>query len=314
MEHEHRVESQSEGNMEQRDDALDVRFLVQSLWRGKWITLLLLIGAGLLGLDSMYNYQPTYQAAMTVAPLEGSSGGTASKVSGLARSIGLEVGSSSSGPTMLDRLERVIGSVAFAQHLQNEYGLLQRVFQGSWNEDTQAWVKPKGRRFEFEQRLRSQLNLPVWRVPTIETLAQYLSSSVQFIELDDGFYRVSVAHSMGEEALEILTIAYSEADSLLRDQDKRYTAQRKSYLERQMQRTQVAESRLMLASLLSAEEQRSMLLDSDLPYAARITEPPHLSSRPSTASIRQELAVRLIGAFALGIALSLIWAAARRAR
>ena len=315
MEAEQPAPRNDSGDYKHGGDALDLRFLIQALWGGAWIIVLLMIVAVALGLRSMHGFQPTYRASMIVAPLEGgASGSGADRFGGIARSIGLDLEAASAGPTKLDRLERVVGSVMFANYLQEKYGLLQKIFNGSWNEESGSWTRPSGRRFDVEQRIRAIFNLPAWRSPSVETLASYLSSAIEFDKLKDGFFQVSVSHQDGQEALQLLTMVYAEADDVLRDQDKQYTAERKTYLEQQMRRAQITESRVMLANLLSSEEQRSMLLDSDLPYAARIVEPPHLFERPSTASIREALGVRLIIAFALGIGLSLIWAAVRRAR
>ena len=298
------------------EDALDLRFLAQALWRGSWIIGLLMIVGLALGLRAMYGFQPSYSASMIVAPLKGSGagGGQAGGISSIARSVGLSIDTSSAGPTMLDRLQRVAASVKFAEHMQEKYGLLQKVYSGAWDESSESWTRPTGSRFEYEQRIRTFFHLATWRAPSVETLANYISGSVRFDRMKDGFFQVSVSNQDGQKALELLTRVYSEADNILRNKDKQYTAERKAYLEQQMLSARIAESRVMLANLLSSEEQRSMLLDSHLPYAARIVEPPHLFGRPSTASVRDELAVRLIFSFALGIGLSLILAAFRRAR
>ena len=272
-------------------DGVDIRFMVRVIWRGKWILLVLLLIGLYQGFVKLQGFQPTYEASLTILPTNDqfeSGGGT--DIAGVARGLGISVKERSATP--IDRLQLTIGSIELARRLDEKYDLTKRIFSGSWDERTEAWIRPSGFRFDLEQRIRSQLNLSTWAEPTIETLARYLGSAIEFKDIKKGaFKRVSFSHSDPEAALEYLTLVYFEADNVLREGDQLAAVSRKAYLESRLRDTNIAESRSMLTALLSGEERRLMLLRSDLPYAAQLVEAPYASRIPSAPQLLDTLVV-----------------------
>lgn len=267
------------------DDVVDLRYLFAALWRGKWAILALALLGGFYGLWDMRSFVPQYVASMVVAP--STSGGVSPQVSGsqfgqfmgLARGFGVNIGPMGE-VTTFDRLKLVISSVTLAEILQNKYGYLQKVFAGSWDPAKKKWIRPSGKRFEWEQRVRRFLHLRTWSEPTIESLVAYVGGTVRIEGVKEApFQRISVTHTNPDFALELLTTVYVEADELLRQQDRKETAARKAYLEEQLQRVSMMEMKAALVGLLTNEEQTAMLLQGDLPYAARVMEPAFVSSK-----------------------------------
>ena len=297
------------------EELIDLRVLLGSVWRGKWLLLLLAFLGALYGLRDMRNFVPQFEAAIIVAPSQGGgigqSGGQTSRLKGVARSFGLDVGGQQA--TTFDRLELVISSLTLARLLQRKYGYLQKVYKGSWAPEEGKWIRPTGRRFEREQRLRGLFHLSTWSEPTVESLARYLRSSIKIKKLElEPFRHISFAHTDSDFAYELLTTVYAEADELLRQQDRATTAERRAYLQEQLRSATMLETRDVLIGLLTNEEHTAMMLQSTLPYAGRIIEPAFVSDTPTSPSVTASVGIPVAIALGVGVVLILLVALFRR--
>jgi hypothetical protein len=198
----------------------------------------------------------------------------------------------------------VIGSITLADRLASKHRLLQRVYQGGWDEVSESWKRPTGDKFERRQRIRRYFGLSEWSPPSVHTLAGYLRGSIQ-VELmeDSSFFKISFRHGDPEFALEILTMVYDEADQLLRQQDLIESRLRRNYLERQLSSERLLDSRQALTSLLVSEERKAMLLETDLPYTARIIDPPYVTAKPDEPNLRFTIAFPAVIAVMIGLIL-----------
>ena len=287
-------------------DVVDLRFLFAMLWRYRWLFLALIVAGGLYGTYGMYNYMPTYRASMVVAPASGEEGGLsgrASRLSAAFQQLGLSLGSRQEASTF-DRLKLVMGSVTLARHLQDKFGLLQRIHEDTWREDSRSWKRPAGTLFEWEQGVLSFLNLGTWQAPSVESLARYLQSGIEFELVEDSrFIEISYAHPDPDFSLWLLRTVYEEADDMLRRQDQVANSERKDYLDEKLTESTVVEMRQALATLLLQEEQTSMMLTADLPYAARVIEPAYVSRFPLTPNVLIEAVLPIVILVSVGIVL-----------
>jgi hypothetical protein len=299
---------------------LDLRHLAVAMWRGKWIILAFALIGLALGLMRLHDHTPTFKASMVVAPsfatdpsmlgggMGGQSGGQLGALAGLA---GLSLGSRAQATTF-DRLKEAFKSIELAEVLDRKYGLFMRVFGAGFDAKTQTWIRPEGWRFELDQAIARFLRQPTWQPPDMEALAKYIGGSVQVTEQKNSpFFEIVVQHPDPEFALNLLKIAYAEADQLLREQDRRQVSQRRSYLEERLARTSLSDMRQVVLTLMAQEERTAMLLESDLPYAARTIEPAYVSSVPIGLRPPIEIGIRLIVAIALACVLIAGWAILR---
>lgn len=280
---------------------LDIRHLL-IVWL-KWSPVLLVLAAvGVyLGIRDVQNTVGTYQARMTVLPDSGSSGISDDLSQAATALTGIKIGGSKQ-TNAFDRLRLVVGSVPFAKKLQGKYGLMQRVFAGSWDANSNTWIRPSSDDFERTQRWRKFLGLSGWISPDLESLAQYIRGRMIFQESSAaGFITVSFTHQDPKTAIEMLRLVYFEADEMLRDQDTQDTASRLTYINQRLTEARGIDTRSALIGLLSSEQRKAMLLSSDMPYAARVVEPPYVSSRPIEPNVRSALLLPAMVAVALGL-------------
>jgi len=300
------------------ETVIDLRHLVSALWRGKWLMLgFALIGA-VLGVMKLNEHTPSYKARMVVSPslgdptmlAGGGGGGRAGQLGALAGLAGLATGGAQA--TTFDRMKEAFKSFELAQTMDRKYGLFMRIFGGGWDAKTQSWLRPQGWRFELDQKIAAFLRQPTWTPPSMESLANYIGGSIQVGEVKGTpFIEIVVQHPDPEFALNLLKTAYAEADQLLREQDRRQVNQRRGYIEERLARTSLSDMRQVLLMLMAQEERSGMLLESDLPYAARIIEPPYASSRPVVLRPTVEIGVRVLAGLALAVALVAGWAVLR---
>lgn len=295
------------------DDVIDLRYLFRVWLRWSWVPLLFVLVGGYIGYRDLQRFQPEYVASLTVLPASGSS----TQVSRIAPTsllgnLGLSFGAAAPTSTF-DRFKIMLGSVSLAQRLQDKHSLMQEVFAGSWDASKGRWKKPTGEDFERDQRRRSALKLSKWQAPNIESLASYIGGGFKLEKVEGtGFVNVAYKHVDPDFALRFLNLVYLEADEFLREQDRIASRTRRAWVEKQLQRARVLDTRQALIGLLASEERTAMLLESDLPYAARIIDPPFVSSRPTEPALKLVFGVPMFLAAALGFLLITLVAVFRR--
>lgn len=292
---------------------IDLRFLGRTILRARWFALLaFVLGAG-YGYWMLAKFDPSYQAFMVVSPSRSSetASSDASPAIGAARALGLAFGDR--GAINFDRLTQLIGSLQLAERLQRKYGLMQTIFADGYDGESKTWRRPSDAAFERKEYLRALLRQTLWRPPDIDMLADYLKAAVNVRNMDPlPFVKLSYGHADPVMARFILEIVYAEADALLREQDLLENSRRKAYLQDQLNKVTVQDIRAVLLRLLTSAEQSAMLLESNLPYAARIVEPPRAPVQTEAANLFRIVGIPALTAPVLVIVLFLLVALLRR--
>jgi len=286
---------------------IDLRELLWVLLKGSWLIILLAAIGVVFGIRHLHDHVPLYEASMIVAPTSESGGsGRVSAKLGILAGIAGDIGSAAR-VTLFDRLKQIFGSREFAVNMEKRHQLIGILYGSSWDEEKQVWKEPSGLRYEIGEIANKFLKQTQWHPPDIESLSKYLVGSIDF-EMVEGtpFYKVSTRNRDGEFALWILQSAYAEAERILRFQDREQVHQRQDYLEAKLEKVQLQDLRGMFLEMLQGEVRRAMLLDSDLPYAARVIEAASVSTRPNVPSLNLEIGWRMTLGFLLGIILILI--------
>ena len=301
--------------VERETDALDVRSLFLALLKGSWLIILFGAMGAWLGVGKLTSFTPTYEAALIVSPAESPWSNTGGALSEVGQRLGINIEPVAASATTFDRLKLTFGSLVLAELLDAKHGMLKRMYGGGWDEATQQWKRPEGRRAVFEESIRARLHLGTWSEPTLESVAENLKSSVRVERMGTTpFYRISYRHTDPQFALWLLGTVYREADELMRNQDRASASERKRYLEAQVAVTPSVEGRAMLTGMLSAEVRRLMLLESSAPYAAQVVEPLFVSDRPSTPDLVRDLGVSLVGWMLAGSFLVILYSLIRSPR
>ena len=301
-----------------QSDVLDVRYLLTSLLWGSWL-IALFAAIGLYnGVQSVQAFTPTYEATMVIAA--GTTAGGAqsqSDIGALGQRFGLDLGAvaqASSSASAFDHLKLALNSPTIMTQLDAERDLLGQVFPNDRPGNAPS-ARPTGWRFELGQSVRSMLGLPTWTPSAPQTPGDHLAARADVSAISDTpFTRVSTRHSDPATALRLLSVTYFAADEYVRQHGLAQSLGRKQYLEQQLQRTASLEHRATFTGLLLQEERRLMLARSDLPYAAEIVEPPHVSTRPSRPEVTKLVGVPVAGWTLAAVFLVLAFALLRNRR
>jgi uncharacterized protein involved in exopolysaccharide biosynthesis len=292
------------------ENVFDIRELAVKLWRKKlWLLLGVILGAA-YGFNTVRNFQPQYTAYMVVqSSSDGDASGLSRQLSGLknlAGLVGVPSGGRNSSP-VFDRFEILVGTITFAEQLEEKQGLQKKLYSGSWDEVNQNWRQPNGYIFAWKQKLYKYLKMRTWRQPDIEMMAQYLKSAVKFDPIETTqFVKISFKHKDPEFALFVLGAIFKEADVFLRKEEKKQAERKSEYLWARLSEVRRPEARNALIALLESVEKSTMMLSGGLPYLARIIEPPRVASNTLyTAGVRSIAISASGGLFVMMLLLSI---------
>ncbi len=264
------------------NDAVDIRFIFKIWIRWIWILIPLILIGLFFGYRDLKNFSPLYEAKIVIDNNEGKSR-QSSQINQLLFAFS---NSETDLNTNLSRLRLILESPFLAERLQEKYNLLPEVFSESWDSKSGKWIVPSGKDFESSESRRAFFKQPNWTEPDIESLAGFISGSIEFEETDLGFIEVIFSHKEKDKAKKYLEMVYFEADSLIREKDQIYVNERLKYLLKKLNVEKRVDQRQILITLLKEEQNRIMLLDSSEPYAAKIIEPVYVSRTPTAPNIR----------------------------
>ncbi len=267
------------------DDEITLRDLFLKVWRSKWVILATMAVA--VGLVSVWmkTTEPLYTASMLVAPAGATSGGglgsRLSQYGGLASLAGIELPSAET-VSPFDQFSEVVTSVTVAKRLQDKYGVLQKLFERTWDAGNMRWVPPEGPVATAKGWMRGFFNLPSWTPPSTKSLAEYLGDKLGISEIaKTGMRRITFQHEDSEFAVQLLRWIHEESDQLIREETQERTTRQIEYIERKLATVRITEHRQSLTLLLSDQEKQMMMTQVDLPFAARIIDPPTVSEMPT---------------------------------
>ena len=294
------------------DGVIDLRFLFLTWLKWIWVPLIFGVFGLYTGYRDLQVFSPQSVASIVVLP---SGEGTVqpSTVSGLAAQFGLQVGAQSNSVSQIRRLQMLLGSIILAERLQEKHGLLQIVFSGGWDTQTQSWPRPTGEDFERGEDRRAFLRQNAWAPPNMESLANYVQAALRFESVEGGpFRRISVTHSDPEFALWLLNTAYFSADDLLREQDALESKQKQESISAKLEAETNVQFQDALRSLLTSELGREITLNDALPYAARIVEPARVSNSRTEPNLRRMFGAPVSAYAAVGFLVITLIAVFRR--
>ncbi|HEU0162383.1 MAG TPA: hypothetical protein VFQ69_08275 [Rhizomicrobium sp.] len=259
----------------------NLRYLLNAL-RAGWATLAVFMGVSVIfTLVTLANTPATYRVQMLVLPAPSDQTQSGSTGSGaLGALLGIGPGAQSGGSYI--RYQRLMGSPAVAERLQQKYRLLQYIFSDRWDEERETWrPAPATLRGILLGWLFDLAHVPMSPPPDTTMLADYIAAQVQILPSQTtDVVNVSMTSRNVAFAKRIMLLAHEQTNAVLRDQVARRARQQVDYLQAKLAQTSVADYRATLLALLSAQEKTLMLTQTDASFAAEIVSPPTASATP----------------------------------
>lgn len=249
-----------------------------------WRILLTGIVIGFLGATLIViTAAPTYEATLTVAPVESS----------LADSVGAS--SSNAGASVLSLFGKGTGqydeyaqfldlthSVRLAARLDAKYGLMKKTFP--IDKKTGDFIPPPGLMPRFVRAVRWILGLQAWAPPNMVSLADALKGAIKINNEADGTATLIYYGPTPAAAGLFLARVYQETDDLMRQEKLASHQKRLDYLAQRLSDTSSLEQRNFLISLWGREQSQMLLLTGGDPVGARMTDDIHIPNMPQNGA------------------------------
>jgi uncharacterized protein involved in exopolysaccharide biosynthesis len=263
--------------------------LVQTLWRGLWLVLAVIVLAVLVTALALKLRDPLYTATMIVAPAQTDLGAASQLASGLEQYANLAaLAQTPAKLEMVSDLERyvqLLGSTTLAARLQAEHGLLQTVFADSWDAERQSWRPPHGLLAAAQAAVLRFFGFPAWTEPNLGHLAEWLASQVEIARLGgSALLRIEMEHAEPEFAASVLDMMHRGADDLLREESLGRVGGQIAQVEGELAAATMPTRRQALEEMLVGQYQAQALLRADQPYAAQVVVPAKASAAPTSAN------------------------------
>ena len=159
----------------------------------------------------------------------------------------------------------------------------KRLFPGRWDDANGRWrpsPSPVSRTIAAIDAIFGQVR-PLEPGP-VET-SNVLSNIIRVDDLGDGdIHSIAIRSTDPDFARELLVLAHSLADTLVREAEQSRATANLAYLEDAVATTELLVQRNVLLDLIVAENQRLTFADADAPVAAEVLSGPHISARPVT--------------------------------
>jgi capsular polysaccharide biosynthesis protein len=280
--------------------------LVQTLWRGLWLVLAVMVLAVLVSAVGLKLRSPLYTATMVVAPAQTDLGAASQLAVELEQYANLAtLAQTPAKLEMVSDLERYVqlfGSTALAARLQAEHGLLQAVFADLWDPERQVWRRPQGPLASLQAAVLGFFGYPAWTEPDVGQLAEWLDSQIVITRLGGGaLLRFRMDHWKPEFAAAVLEMVHRAADDLLREEALGRVGSQIAQVEAELASAATPTRREALEQVLVGQYQAQALLRADQPFAAQIVVPANASAGPTSANPLLVLALAAVVGAIVGV-------------
>jgi uncharacterized protein involved in exopolysaccharide biosynthesis len=272
------------------DDEIDLRELFATLWRGKWIVLLLTVVFAAAGVFYALSKPDIYQASVLLAPAqdEGRAGGLSGQLGGLASLAGISLGGGGGNKTVMAK--QVLQSRAFLTDFIHRHNLsVPLMATKAWDMENQEW----------------EIDREVYNPQTGEWLPDEDGESQKPTDWDmvkkfkEGHLSVSDDEETGMVTLNVKSqsplVAKEWAEKLVHDinehmrqQDVKEAEARIAYLEDKLSETNIAGMQQVFYQLIESETRTVMLANAQNEYIFKTVDPavvPQEKSEPKRALI-----------------------------
>ena len=266
-------QDQTKINYSFQDDSIDFKELLNLIWDGKkliiLITAVVALGSVLIALN-LTNYYKS-QAVLTTA--DGSSEtASLSRYNSFASLAGINLPSSG-----IDKGSLIVNTVmsrAFLKHLLSFEDVLPSIMAAkSYDIETKKLV--------FDSNLYDVTNKKWFRTKPsyIETFEVYMKQLTVSYDANLGLIHVHTEHISPIFAKEFLDLIIKEADTLLRTKDLKQSSDALDYLLSEISKTSLVEIRSSMNQLIQSQLETQMMAKISTDYALMVIEPPFIPEK-----------------------------------
>ncbi|HFQ5292037.1 TPA: Wzz/FepE/Etk N-terminal domain-containing protein [Vibrio vulnificus] len=280
-------------NPQHGDDEVDLRELFKALWKGKWIiiaTTFLFTAASVLYALSLPN---TYKADALLAPAESSNGGGLSKMAGQLGGLAALAGVNLAGgeSSQVDLAVQVMKSRQFVDSFINKHDLLVPLMAAKgWNLANNKLVLDES---IYDPNtgnwLREAKGLRGAKPSAQEAFEVFKRDSLNISQdKESGLYTLSIKHYSPYVAQQWVNWLIEDINKVMRERTIAETSQNLAYLNKQLQKTAVADMQSTFYKLIEEQTKSLMLAEVQDEFIFKVIDPavvPELKDGPKRALI-----------------------------
>ncbi|MGN6517264.1 MAG: hypothetical protein ACTHLR_15645 [Rhizomicrobium sp.] len=216
-------------------------------------------------------------------------------VSGLV-SLFMSGGSMAVGPPDWSRYVFALTSVKLAEKVEREHHVIKQLYISRWDAKHHRWKPTPGIRGSIARFFDKLFGRPVDPPPDIQSLKGYISSKVKLsTDKTTGITTLNMTDSDPRKALDFVLMIHDTAVAMVREDIAAKNVAKIDYLTGALSKTNNADQRSVLITMLAQTEQTQMLLNNNLPFAAQIIDTPVVPVQPSTPQVIQVALIYRIG-------------------
>ena len=257
------------------DDEIDLRELFTTLWRGKWIIILLTVVFALAGVFYALSKPDIYKASVLLAPVqdEGRSGGFGGQLGGLASLAGISLGGGGTNKTVMAK--QVLQSRVFLTDFIHRHNLrVPLMATKAWSMEREEWVidrevyDPQTGDWLQGENGKSQ-------APTDWDMVKKFKESHLSISDDKetGMVTLNIKSQSPTIAKEWAEKMVHDLNEHMREQDVKEAEARIAYLEEKLIETNIAGMQQVFYQLIENETRTVMLANAQSEYIFKTVDP-----------------------------------------
>ncbi|MGE0581174.1 MAG: Wzz/FepE/Etk N-terminal domain-containing protein [Steroidobacteraceae bacterium] len=277
-------------------ERIDITNVLALLWAKRWWISGAVLACTAVAIAAAFFITPRYRAIAVLTPASTEAGGNGAlgaigRLGGLASLAGIGFGT---GHPATQEALAVLESRQFTESFIGDYGLMPKLFPSRWD--------AKSGRFRGDAT--------TW--PTLADGYQYFNEDVRTVgqSKDTGFVTLEIEWTDPERAAEWANVLVGRLNAEMRRRTIERTGNSLRFLEQELGRTQVVETRQAISRLIEAQMNQRMLANSTQEYAFRFVDralPPDRTDRSWPPRLLFVLGGFLFGAVASVGLILLLW-------
>lgn len=299
------------------DDEIDLRELWQAIWCRKWSIIAITAVVSLLALIFALGAKNYYKAEVVLAPAQSESkSGGLGQLGGLAAMAGINIGGG--GGDSIGTAIAVLQSRQYGERFIKENDLKPHLFEESWGAETQSWIieepgflsrllsreEDEGATEKYQREVLAEGEPSLWDAYKVfkEILVINQDKVSSLVKLSVEFTDPVLAANWANQMVK-------DVNAIMREQSLTEAKRSNEYLEKELQKTNLAEVKQTIYALMEGNIKSMMLANTNDDVVFKVIDPavvPEEKSKPKRALI---LAVGMV----LGLMLGVFWALIRHA-
>ena len=260
--------------LQHHDDEIDLKELFIALWKGKWIIILLTAVFAMGGVLYALSIPNTYKAeAVLVSANESESAGLASQLGGLASLAGISLGGGGTDDTAMALA--TLQSRQFLNAFINKYDLLVPLMAGEKWDSAQDTLLINPEMYD-EQQQKWIREVPPGKSPQPtdwDAYKEFKKILAVSESKNSGLVTLSITHLSPTIAKQWVDQLVIDLNAWIKNNSLNDTRRNISYLETQIEKTNIADMQSVFYQLIEEQTKNLMLAEVQDEFAFKIIDP-----------------------------------------